>query len=571
MVLPVIHLCSVEYSTSLPPSTSNLAHTRQGAGASHPAALLRSRRGSVSSPCIPTLAAQRVFVSHPQPHLHHYHQQQQDAADTASSLAPPHPLGAKKSALGLVTRAVGFGQNRMTTTTTPQASDLFSSRRPLTKKGLASELANELLTLIFRNLMDRKSILNCSLVSTHWHGPARIELARITQDMPFNGQGLVHAIRTRFAADTFPFLSMALFDKLVCNLSELYYHSNPETKEIFAPASAPDMLYHLFWTFLFIDQDFRNPRARSKVTCNYFVRLLQKECGYPREHFDKKVLKRIYEDILSQPLLPAPHLIRTLQETERPLAGDDTGTAVGAGTGTGTGTGSWNSRPRLHRRQTSLRNLANARTLGESFKRVRRWWKSIRDEGEHSQAASWVSETDTALSTSERASPAATGSTLGPIPTPTPTLTAAPATTLEPTSSLHQQHPHTIAFSTSQPALPPSATQSLPNPRGPLHSSAPSLPQESTSVHRSMRPLFGTKSDLTLERSAMSRSTGSTGTILSEGFTSVPPGWHLEGDGLDKVVQFPKSSKPSTLGSQHHILQYATLMHDMDLETNAGL
>ena len=55
--------------------------------------------------------------------------------------------------------------------------------------------ANEILSLIFRNLMDRKSILNCSLVSTHWHGPARTELARITQDMPFNGQGLVHAIR----------------------------------------------------------------------------------------------------------------------------------------------------------------------------------------------------------------------------------------------------------------------------------------------------------------------------------------------------------------------------------------
>lgn len=59
----------------------------------------------------------------------------------------------------------------------------------------ASFLANEVLSLIFRNLMDRKSILNCSLVSTHWHGPARLELARIVQDMPFNGQGLLHAIR----------------------------------------------------------------------------------------------------------------------------------------------------------------------------------------------------------------------------------------------------------------------------------------------------------------------------------------------------------------------------------------
>lgn len=59
----------------------------------------------------------------------------------------------------------------------------------------ASFLANEVLSLIFRHLMDRKSILNCSLVSTHWHGPARLELVRIVQDMPFNGQGLLHAIR----------------------------------------------------------------------------------------------------------------------------------------------------------------------------------------------------------------------------------------------------------------------------------------------------------------------------------------------------------------------------------------
>lgn len=85
---------------------------------------------------------------------------------------------------------------------------------------------------------------------------------------------------------------MALFDKLVCNLSELYYLSNPETKAVFAPAHAPDMLYHLFWTFLFIDQEFRNTRSRPKVTCNYFVHLLQNEGGgYPREYFDKKVLK----------------------------------------------------------------------------------------------------------------------------------------------------------------------------------------------------------------------------------------------------------------------------------------
>lgn len=98
--------------------------------------------------------------------------------------------------------------------------------------------------------------------------------------------------RTRFAHDTFPILSMAVFDKLVSNLSEVYYHSNPVTKQVFAPAHAPDLLYNLIWTFLFIDQEFRNPRAQPKVTCRYFVRLMQREgAGYPLEYFDKQVLK----------------------------------------------------------------------------------------------------------------------------------------------------------------------------------------------------------------------------------------------------------------------------------------
>lgn len=98
--------------------------------------------------------------------------------------------------------------------------------------------------------------------------------------------------RTRFVHDTFPTLSMAVFDRLVSNLSEVYFHSNPETKQVFAPAHAPDLLYNLIWTLLFIDQEFRNPRAQSKVTCRYFVRLMQREgSGYPLEFFDKRALK----------------------------------------------------------------------------------------------------------------------------------------------------------------------------------------------------------------------------------------------------------------------------------------
>ena len=93
---------------------------------------------------------------------------------------------------------------------------------------------------------------------------------------------------------------MTLFDKLVCELSQLYYHSNPDTEEVFAPSYAPDMLYHLFWTFLFIDQEFRHPNSRPKVTCAYFIRLLQNEGGgYPRKYFSKKVLKVSLAPLLS--------------------------------------------------------------------------------------------------------------------------------------------------------------------------------------------------------------------------------------------------------------------------------
>lgn len=85
---------------------------------------------------------------------------------------------------------------------------------------------------------------------------------------------------------------MAVFDRLVSNLAEVYYHSNPETKQVFTPGHPPDLLYNLIWTLLFIDQEFRNPLAQSKVTCRYFVRLMQREsAGYPLEFFDKRVLK----------------------------------------------------------------------------------------------------------------------------------------------------------------------------------------------------------------------------------------------------------------------------------------
>ncbi|KAG0082484.1 hypothetical protein BGZ93_002413 [Podila epicladia] len=362
-----------------------------------------------------------------------------------------------------------------------------------TKVEIASVLANEVLSLIFRHLTDRKSILNCSLVCAHWHDPARLELARMVQDMPLNGQGLLHAIS---------------------NLSEVYCHSNPETKQAFAPAHAPDLLYNLIWTFLFIDQEFRNPRAQPKVTCRYFVRLMQREgAGYPLEYFDKRVLKNIYHDIRSQPLLPAPHMIRALntglgsnEDHNEGLEIEDTEVQeLEHNFGT--------SQPLRSRQLSSgsFINLAGSIKF-KSFKRVSQWWRSVRDEG----------ETEHRRSTSQLE------------------LSSRPSGQL-----LSEM------IATDVP-VPPSVC-----PVRPLLLSSSIFPQGSTSMV-SIRSIFG-KLD-----SSINRSEGSVtiSTIMTGGFTTIPHGWHIEGDGLDKVVRFPLATKPSTLGRKFTVLHSADLMAD---------
>ncbi|KAF9998582.1 hypothetical protein BGZ80_009088 [Entomortierella chlamydospora] len=307
---------------------------------------------------------------------------------------------------------------------------------------------------------------------------------------------------------------MAMFDKLICNLSELYYHSNPETKDVFAPAYAPDMLYHLFWTFLFIDQELRNPRAQPKVTCNYFVRLLQNEGGgYPREFFDKKALKNIYNDIRSRPLLPAPHLIRALQVVEGASGNEDENTS---------------SRARDTRRgQSSFMNLANSIKLEKPFKRVKRWWKNAREggEGNHLDSSGFPSSDDSQLNGADT----------------TESTSHGPETSSTPSNSLQV-------------------------PSGP-----PAFRQGRSSPGRSFRSRFSARSELVLNKQlAVNKSNldgGAShlrGPVMNQGFTMVAHGWHPEGDGLDNVVCFPKATRPSTLEAQHQILKCPELMLEME-------
>lgn len=82
-------------------------------------------------------------------------------------------------------------------------------------------------------------------------------------------------------------------DHIVWQLAKDYCRSNPGTSRAFGPytENPAELLYNLFWTLLFIDQEFRNPRIRRKVSCSYFVRLVRSEGGYPRNVFGKRVLK----------------------------------------------------------------------------------------------------------------------------------------------------------------------------------------------------------------------------------------------------------------------------------------
>ncbi|KAF8964996.1 hypothetical protein BGZ46_000691, partial [Entomortierella lignicola] len=293
--------------------------------------------------------------------------------------------------------------------------------------------------------------------------------------------------------------------------------------------------------------------ARSKVTCNYFVRLLQNEGGgYPREFLDKKALKNIYNDIRSRPLLPAPHLIRSLQGAEDPTTGNEDGNNNTSRT---TSTTRYATRPAIYQRQSSLTNLASSIRLEEPFKRVRKWWKNVREESERNRVG-WMSHLDSTRITST--SPSTTTITT---PTTEGNNLQDTTDTAEFTLGNHQYQFETPLLPSNSPQVPPP----------PLILQGPS----STSGRSLLRPRFGAKSDLALSKSINKDNNnldrGIThphvrDPIMNQGFTTVTYGWHPEGDGLDNVVCFPKTKKPSTLGAQHQILQCSELLLEMETE-----
>ncbi|KAG0293173.1 hypothetical protein BGZ98_002287 [Dissophora globulifera] len=368
---------------------------------------------------------------------------------------------------------------------------------------------------------------------------------------------------------------MSLFDKLVINLAELYCASNPETIEYFGPDHPTELLYGLFWTLLFIDQEFRNPTWRRKVTCSYFINMINHE-DYGHTIYDKKVLKRMYSDIRSRPLLPAPYLITA------PLYTTAGATAALANlTQQQQQTDGTSVRPVLHSRPSSFSSFASSIGLEKSFERARRWWRNereghnhVEEEGEDEEEPEREEDSDhvavTLVDTSledgshgDMVLPGLEGSS-----TLTSTMQQQPQQQPTPSTSRQLSHSLSSMFPQGQSSTTTSTMTTT----------------TTTPQNRTLRYRFGTKSELVMNKQASvalaSLSGNTTATkplaiarfrvpnpIMNQGFAASRRrrrGWHIDGDGLDEVVRFPTPKRPSTLGSKYRVLQCAELMHELE-------
>lgn len=154
--------------------------------------------------------------------------------------------------------------------------------------------------------------------------------------------------------------------------------------------------------------------------------------------------------------------------------------------------------------------LASSLRFEESIRRIRQWWKNIRDEGDQNQVG-WVSHIDPPVAITTTVAESATGGSL-----PEAGSEDGPA-----------------AFGNSM------ITSGLPN---------------------SFK--YNNKSDLNL--SQRDHNNSQKWMVINQGYTSVRYGWQAEGDGLDSVVRFPKPTKPRTPVDGDQFIRCASIL-DMEL------
>ncbi|KAJ1976574.1 Cytohesin-1 [Dimargaris verticillata] len=175
-----------------------------------------------------------------------------------------------------------------------------SFSNPLSGQFTLTALPRELIYIIFRYLDSPKDLIACSQVCTTWRFPALLTYRDVMKIHPFANMSLLKALRKRLRQHHAP-VSMALLDDIIYDLAQEYCRCNPEVRHQFGPDRPVDEVYSLLWTFIFMDREFRNPAVRRKISCQYFVKLVQG--SYNQEVYTKPVLKAIFREIKAKPIL----------------------------------------------------------------------------------------------------------------------------------------------------------------------------------------------------------------------------------------------------------------------------
>jgi hypothetical protein len=208
--------------------------------------------------------------------------------------------------------------------------------------------------------------------------------------------------------------------------------------------------------------------------------------------------------------------------------------------------------------------LTNSIRFEESIRRIRQWWRNIRDEGDQNQAATSTATTTTlaegplidAENAGDYVEPSHFSVTYGATPLTTPLFNSnsSPRSTIP----AGAQGASTTAPLSSSLQAPPTNREHLSRSSIFPHGIVPPL-------DKSIRTKFGSKSELSLghQRSSNCGIGVQRWAVMNQGYTSVSDGWHADGDGLDRVVNFPKPTKPSTHAEQGNIIRCASVL-DMD-------
>lgn len=219
-------------------------------------------------------------------------------------------------------------------------------------------------------------------------------------------------------------------------------------------------------------------------------------------------------------------------------------------------------------------SLTGSLRFEESIRRIRQWWRTVRDErdeGDQNQVG-WVSHVDPPIALTTAAEfgidgplPEA-GDENGAIESTQLSVTSGPPllSTSSRSSNSTAPLPSTISLQassiTTTSSTPSSQKTSITDTRKRISNSS-TFPHGSLStLDQSIRMKFGSKSDMTLGHSNYSQRWA----VMNQGYTAVSNGWRAEGDGLDRVVRFPKPTKPSAPVDRSQLIRCASIL-DMEL------